>query len=608
MRVEDLKQTVILAGGIGSRLRPLTNDVPKPMVLVNNRPFLEYLIDMLKENGISEVVLLLGYLPEKITGHFGDGSSFGIDIKYSIGQVSDKTGTRIKNAEHLLDDYFLLMYGDNYWPLNLEKLLEFYTRHEALASVTVYANKDGITRNNILVDDGGYVLKYDKTRKDNNLNGVEIGFFIINKKVLELMPPRNFSFEEVVLPELIVRRQLGGYQTDHRYYSISTPERLKLAEKLLEPKKVVFLDRDGVINRKPPRAEYVKRWEEFEFLPEATQALRLLTQNGYDIYLVTNQAGIARGAMSEQDLNDIHEALGKELEKHDVRISAIYYCPHGWDDGCECRKPKPGLLYQAARDRNLDLTKTIFIGDDERDLQAGTAAGCKTILVTPENNLLQIVNSLLKSVSEARQVNYETLLNALLEAYLGSHKKKFLVLIGGCARAGKTMLAQRIQRDLRQKGIKCLIVSLDNWLLGISERRGEEMVRERFQYQKIAEALGRIKEGEKVVVPLYDPKTRSVTKGKAQKLYLDEGVIIADGVVALDIEALRSIADFRIFVDIDDEVRKEKLKHFYIDYKKCSLDETKAIIESREAEEVPTIKKTRDYADVIYNAEGFDFN
>ncbi|MFC1917399.1 HAD-IIIA family hydrolase [Chloroflexota bacterium] len=604
MRVEDLKQAVILAGGIGSRLRPLTNAVPKPMVLVNNRPFLEYLIDMLKENGISEIVLLLGYLPEKITGHFGDGSNFGIGIKYSIGQVSDKTGTRIKKAEHLLDDYFLLMYGDNCWPLNLEKLLEFYTRHEVLASVTIYANKDGITRNNVLVNDDGYVLKYDKTRKDNNLNGVEIGFFIMNKKTLELMPSRNFSFEEVILPGLIARRQLGGYQTDHRYYSISTPEKLKLTEKFLEPKKVVFLDRDGVINRKPPRAEYVKRWEEFEFLPEATQALRLLTQNGYDICMVTNQAGIARGVMSEQDLKDIHEELGKELEKHDAKISAIYYCPHGWDDGCECRKPKPGLLYQAARDHNLDLTKTIFIGDDERDMQAGTAAGCKTILVTPGNNLLQIVKSLFKPISKARQVNYETLLNALLEAYWGSHKKRFLVLIGGCARAGKTMLAQRIQHDLRQKGIKRLIVSLDNWLLGINERRGGVMVRERFQYQKIAEVIGRIKEGEKVVAPLYDPKTRSIISKQAQKLYLDEGVIIADGVVALDIEALRSIADFMVFVDIDDEIRKEKLKHFYIDYKKCSPEETKVIIESREVEEVPTIKKTMDYADVVFASAG----
>lgn len=235
-----IRQAVILAGGEGTRLRPLSYEVPKPMVLVNNRPFLEYLIEMLKENGISEVVLLLGYLPEKITQYFGDGSNFGINIRYSAGKVSDKTGTRIKNAEYLLDDVFLLMYGDNYWPLNLKRLLEFYTKHKTLALVTVYTNKDGKgeygSENNIYVDDDGYVLKYDRSRKDKNLNGVDIGFFIISKKVLELMPNHDFSFEEEILPLLVDKRQLSGYQTEHRYYYISTLESLKLTEKFLQSK------------------------------------------------------------------------------------------------------------------------------------------------------------------------------------------------------------------------------------------------------------------------------------------------------------------------------------------------------------------------------------
>ncbi len=396
-----MRQAVILAGGIGSRLRPLTYEVPKPMVLVNNRPFLEYLIEMLRENGISEVVLLLGYLAEQIIQYFGDGSIFGINIKYSTGKVSDKTGTRIKNAEHLLDDVFLLMYCDNYWPLNLKRLLKFYIEHKTLASITVYTNKDGTgeygAENNIYVDNDGYVLKYDRGRKDKNLNGVDIGFFIISRKGLGLMPNHNFSFEEEILPLLVDKQQLSGYQTEHRYYYISTLESLKLTEKFLQPKKVVFLDRDGVINKKPPEDDYVKNWSEFEFLPGAIEALKLLTQNGYDIYIITNQRGIARGMMSEHDLNTIHKKLKEELKKHNAKINQIYYCPHGWDDGCECRKPKPGMFFQAARGHNLDLTKAIFIGDDGRDLQAGDAAEFKTILVEPGKNLLQIVTSLLKS-------------------------------------------------------------------------------------------------------------------------------------------------------------------------------------------------------------------
>jgi histidinol-phosphate phosphatase family protein len=399
--VTGIRQAVILAGGEGTRLRPLTNRVPKPMVLVNNRPFLEYLIDMLKENSITEVLLLLGYLPEKITEYFGNGSDFGVAMKYSIGKVSDETGTRIKKAGPLLDDVFLLMYGDNYWPLNLKRLLKFYNEHKTLASTTVYTNKDGQgeygAENNVYVDDNDYVMKYDKGRKDKNLNGVDIGFFILNKKVLELMPNHDFSFEEEILPLLIDRRQLSGYRTEHRYYYISTVESLKLTEKYLQQQKVVLLDRDGVINKKAPEDDYIKNWGEFKFLPGAVEALKLLTQNGYNIYIITNQRGIARGMMSECDLDIIHAKLKAELEKHDVRTKGIYYCSHGLDDGCDCRKPKPGLLFQAATEHDFDLTKAIFIGDSESDLQAGDAAGCKTILVEPGRDLLQIVNSLLKS-------------------------------------------------------------------------------------------------------------------------------------------------------------------------------------------------------------------
>jgi len=341
-------------------------------------------------------VLLLGYLAEKVVEHFGDGSDFGVDIKYSVGDVSFETGKRLKGAEHLLDDVFLLMYGDNYWPLRLERLLEFYLRYRTLAMVTVYANKDGISRNNILLDEDGYVLRYDKARKGDDLNGVDIGFFILKRDVLDIMPNSNFSFEEVVLPQLIAQRQLCGYRTDHRYYSITDLEKLKRTGEFLKPKKVVFLDRDGVINRKPPEGDYVKNWGEFEFLPGAVDAIKRLNQNGYDVYLVTNQAGIARGVMSENDLKSIHDNLLEVLEKHGAKIegNGIYYCPHGWYDGCECRKPKPGMLFQAAREHNLDLTKTTFIGDDERDLQAGDAAGCKTLLVGPGKGLLQIVEGL----------------------------------------------------------------------------------------------------------------------------------------------------------------------------------------------------------------------
>jgi D-glycero-D-manno-heptose 1,7-bisphosphate phosphatase len=194
----------------------------------------------------------------------------------------------------------------------------------------------------------------------------------------------------------VEKRQLRGYMTEYRYDSISTPERIPLTEQFLRRKKIVFLDRDGVINKKAPKADYVKRWEEFIFLPGSIEAINLLVRNGYKIFIITNQAGIARGMMTEEDLNTIHENMKKELEKHNIKISGIYHCPHGWNDGCECRKPKPGMFHQAARDHHINLTKALFIGDDERDMEAGTAAGIESFLISPENDLLDVTKSIIE--------------------------------------------------------------------------------------------------------------------------------------------------------------------------------------------------------------------
>ena len=381
-----IRQAVILAGGLGTRLGELTKQTPKPMVLVNGKPFLEYLIVMLKENGIEEVVLLLGYLPDKIMNYFKDGSDFGVKIKYSVGEVSFETGKRLKNAESFLDDIFLLMYCDNYWPLRLTKIIEFYDKHNELTMITVYNNYDNTTKNNMLVDENGYVSGYDRSRKDKNLNTVDIGFVIMKKKSLADMPLTNFSLEEEFYPKLIGKKEMVAYRSDQKYYSIGTPEKLKIAEELLADKKIVLVDRDGVINKKAGKADYVKKWSEFRFLPKALDGLRLLSESGFKVVIITNQPGIARGRVSKEDLEEIHRNMINEVKKNSGKIDAIYCCMHGWDDNCECRKPKPGLLFKASRDLKFNLTKTFFIGDDERDVAAGDSAGCKNILITNETD------------------------------------------------------------------------------------------------------------------------------------------------------------------------------------------------------------------------------
>lgn len=160
--------------------------------------------------------------------------------------------------------------------------------------------------------------------------------------------------------------------------------------------KVVFLDRDGVINKKAADHDYVKRWEEFVFLPGAIDALALLFRSGCALYVITNQRGISRGLMNESDLYDIHSKMQDALAKHGVSLSGIYHCPHG-RDSCECRKPKPGLFFQAAREHDIDLMSAFFVGDSPSDVEAGTVAGCKVFLVDKENSFLDVAKMIVES-------------------------------------------------------------------------------------------------------------------------------------------------------------------------------------------------------------------
>ncbi len=141
----------------------------------------------------------------------------------------------------------------------------------------------------------------------------------------------------------------------------------------------VFLDRDGVINEN--RADYVKRWEEFAFLPGIFHPLRLLAQNHVAVVVISNQSAIGRGLVSRETVEEIHYRMRREIELRGGRIDGVYYCPHRPDEGCECRKPKPGLLLQAARDLGIDLGSSYLIGDAVSDIEAALAAGCSPIMV-----------------------------------------------------------------------------------------------------------------------------------------------------------------------------------------------------------------------------------
>ncbi|MBR3436925.1 MAG: HAD-IIIA family hydrolase [Lachnospiraceae bacterium] len=391
------EQAVILAGGRGERLRPFTDSAPKPLYPVKGVPFISRIVSQLQRFGFKEVLVLLGYRADQVIEELGDGSRFGLRIDYDVQPESFDTGDRLKAALPKIRDVFLLCYCDNYCPVDIETLSDSFLKNRAKVQLTVYSNKDGYTKSNLRVDPkSGQVTVYDKTRKAEGLQGVEIGYSLVRKEVLGMLGDPAGGFSKEIFPRLAEEGSLFATVTDHRYYSIGSFERMPLTELFFSGRKAAFLDRDGTLNVRAPRASYIEKPEDLRLLPGAGEAVRLLQEAGYLTVLVSNQPGIARGRLTEEDLSRVHERLQALLHAEGASLDRIYYCPHNWDEGCDCRKPKPGLLYQAQHDLSIDLTRCVLFGDDERDVMAGNAARVPSIMVSDQYPLLQAVKEYLR--------------------------------------------------------------------------------------------------------------------------------------------------------------------------------------------------------------------
>lgn len=376
-------QAVILCGGRGVRLRPITDHLPKPMVRIHSRPFLEYLILQLKKQGISEVLLLTGFLGEKILEYFGDGTKFSIIIKYSHGPEEWDTSKRLWEARNQIHPWFLLLYSDNFVPFNIGSLLSLRSRLLKPISLLLQPKTPG----NIRLNSDGLVEQYDSSRKGKKLDHVEVGYMLIDKDIVfSKMGASNISFS-IVINQFVSELKVAGFVGHDQYHSIGDLERLKITTKYLEPKKIVLLDRDGLINKKMSIGEYVTSWAEFEWIPETLEALELLSKDGFQFIIISNQAGIARGMVSKEAVLSINNRMQKELIDFGVKVMQVYICPHHWEVECFCRKPNPGMFFQAARDHLFRLDQTLYVGDDTRDCQAAFKAGCESIFIGEEQEL-----------------------------------------------------------------------------------------------------------------------------------------------------------------------------------------------------------------------------
>lgn len=395
-----ITQAVILAGGRGERLRPFTDMLPKPMYPIDGLPFIERLVLQIVAFGIKRIMILLGYKAQEIINLLGNGRKYGVLIQYDITPLEFDTGDRLLHARNLLQERFLLMYCDNYCPIDYGRLVSDSYKNKAMIQLSVYANKDHYTKDNVSISEkSGNIIVYDRSRLIDGLHGVDIGYAIVRKEALDELPNAGGSFS-AVYAVLAGRNQLYATVTEHRYYSIGSYDRLELTKEFFKPKLVAFLDRDGTLNIKPPKACYVEKPEDFKWLPGAIEAVKLLNKHNIITVIVSNQSGIARGNLTLCDLDEIHKKMQLDLRKYGAKIDYIYFCPHNWDEECDCRKPRPGMLYQAQRDLSLNLPECIFFGDDERDMIAGQAAGCKTVLIKNDYSLLDAVKDYLGEIKK----------------------------------------------------------------------------------------------------------------------------------------------------------------------------------------------------------------
>lgn len=226
-------QAAILVGGLGTRLGSLTKTVPKPMVLVNGKPFLDHEIGLLKRSGVDDFVLCVGHLAEKVEGYFGDGSRWGVSVKYSYdGPKLLGPAGALKNAEPLLEESFLVTYGDAYLRADYRRLMGALIESGRLGVMAVYENHGKYGKSDVVVR-AGHVARYDKEGREEGMDWVNFGVSALKRRALEFVPAGRECGEEEFYGELIERDQLLAFPVEDRFYEIGSPDSLREFEQFL---------------------------------------------------------------------------------------------------------------------------------------------------------------------------------------------------------------------------------------------------------------------------------------------------------------------------------------------------------------------------------------
>ena len=226
-------QTAILAGGVGTRLRPLTYKIPKPMVPVRGKPFLEHQIEFVKSQGFADILILASYLGEQIEEYFGDGSSLGIKMAYSYEESPMGTGGALKIADRLLKESFLLLNGDTLLPIDYRDLCGRYAAGGRSGMIVAYGNEEKVAPSNLKIGSGDEVLEYNKINAEG-MTHLDAGAIVLEKKGVDMIPAGKIcSLEQEIFPRLIEGGELLAFRTARRFYDMGSFEGLKNIEQVL---------------------------------------------------------------------------------------------------------------------------------------------------------------------------------------------------------------------------------------------------------------------------------------------------------------------------------------------------------------------------------------
>lgn len=421
-----MMKTVIMAGGFGTRIRSVASDVPKPMIKICGKPVLQHEIECLRDQGFTDIILTVSYLREVIMDYFGDGSGLGVSIEYFEENVPLGSAGALFRLQSKLNGDFLLLNADSVFDIDFNRMVSFHREKGGLVTLFTHPNSHPYDSGLIITDENGCVKSW-LTKEDERprwyKNRVNAGLHILSPEIISMAllrngmtseeaaafnedgsPVKKWDLDRDLLKPLSGTGTMFAYDSPEYVKDMGTPERYDAvcrdfedgvvkARNLKNRQKAVFLDRDGCINR---LVDFCNHIDKFELLPWAAENIKKINESGYLAIVVTNQPVVARGELTFSELREIFDKMETLLGKNGAYLDAIYFCPHHPDKGfigerpelkivCDCRKPKPGMLLRAAADFNIDLSKSLMVGDSDCDIKAGEAAGCRKNILLASN-------------------------------------------------------------------------------------------------------------------------------------------------------------------------------------------------------------------------------